>query len=171
MIARTRRTGRTSRKRGSRVANPAIKIFISHSSRDVNLAASLIDLIRSALNIPPSTIRCTSVPGHKLPGGVPTGDHLRREILDAPVFIGLVTEAGLESAYVLFELGARWGRRKPIIPVLAPGVSPASIKGPIKDANAFSCSLSTDLHQLIGEIGQVLGKRTRHPHTRRRSSW
>jgi hypothetical protein len=52
-----------------------IKIFISHSSKDVLLVKALIDLIRSALSIPASDIRCTSVPGYKLPGGALTDRH------------------------------------------------------------------------------------------------
>ncbi|MDH3233824.1 MAG: toll/interleukin-1 receptor domain-containing protein, partial [Alphaproteobacteria bacterium] len=102
-----------------------VQVFISHSSRDTNLAKSVIDLLRSALNLPASEIRCTSVPGYKLPGGAETDNQLRSELLEAPVFVGLVTEAGMASAYVLFELGARWGAKKQLIPLLAPGVSPS----------------------------------------------
>ena len=83
-----------------------VKVFISHSSNDVQLAKPLIDLLRSALRLRASEIRCTSVPGYKLPGGAETDEQIREELLDAPVFIGLVTEASLESKYVLFELGA-----------------------------------------------------------------
>ena len=86
-----------------------IKIFISHSSRDIALAKPVIDLLRLALNLSDEEIRCTSVPGYKLPGGAETDQQIRKELLAAPVFIGLVTDAGLASIYVLFELGARWG--------------------------------------------------------------
>ena len=74
-----------------------INIFISHISKDVGLVKALIDLIRSALSIPASDIRCTSVPGYKLPGGAVTESQVRQEVLAAPVFIGLITEASLSS--------------------------------------------------------------------------
>lgn len=133
-----------------------IKVFISHSSKDAVLAKQLIDLIRSALNLPSSDIRCTSVPGYKLPGGAETDRQLRSELLDATVFIGLITEAGLASAYVLFELGARWGADKQLIPLMAPGVSPEILQGPISNINALSCSSTADLQQLTYQIAEVL---------------
>lgn len=133
-----------------------IKIFISHSSKDAALARLLITLLRSALRISSEEIRCTSVPGYNLPGGVDTEEHLRKEILASPVFIGLITEAGLSSAYVLFELGARWGANKPMIPLLAPGISPDTLNGPISNVNALSCASSVHLHQLVSQIAKEL---------------
>lgn len=44
-----------------------IKVFISHSSKDVELVSKLINLFRDALNISPSEIRCTSIEGYRLP--------------------------------------------------------------------------------------------------------
>ena len=62
------------------MATPAIQLFISHSSADVDVAAALIDLLRSALNLPATAIRCTSVDGYRLPGGADTNAQLRREV-------------------------------------------------------------------------------------------
>jgi hypothetical protein len=56
------------------------------------------------------------VPGYKLPGGALTDSQVREELLAAPVFIGLVTEASLSSAYVLVELGVRWEQVKRSFP-------------------------------------------------------
>jgi hypothetical protein len=134
-----------------------IKVFISHSSKDEGLARALINLIRSALPLPASDIRCTSVPGYKLPGGAETASQVRQELLAAPVFIGLVTEASLSSAYVLFELGARWGADRQLIPLMGPGISPQQLEGPISDINALSCKSASDLHMLIQQIAKALG--------------
>jgi lambda repressor-like predicted transcriptional regulator len=133
-----------------------LKIFISHSSRDVALAKHLITLLRSALRLPTEEIRCTSVPGYNLPGGVETDEHIRQEVLTTPVFIGLITESGLASAYVLFELGARWGTKQPLIPLLAPGISPDILQGPISNINALSCGSPANLHQLVNQIARTL---------------
>ena len=55
-----------------------IDIFISHSSQDVRIAQSLITLLRSALNIPASHIRCTSVEGYKFDAGISFDEQIGR---------------------------------------------------------------------------------------------
>jgi hypothetical protein len=139
-----------------------LKVFISHSSSDVALAKVLIALLRSALRLSTEEIRCTSLPGYNLPGGVETDEHIRQEVLTTPVFIGLITESGLASAYVLFELGARWGANQPLIPLLAPGISPDTLQGPISNLNALSCASSANLHQLVNQIATALLIKAEH---------
>ena len=141
----------TSRKKKS-----SIRIFVSHSSQDVALAKPVVDLLVRSLRLSSEEIRCTSVPGHKLPGGAHTEQQLRKELLEAPVFIGLVTEAGISSIYVLFELGARWGARKHLIPLLGPSVSAEVLQGPLSNINALSCGSPSDLHMLVSQIGDAL---------------
>src|SRR5215510_4038610 len=99
-------------------------LFISHSSKDLQLVRALIDLLRSALSISPEDLRCTSLDGYRLPAGVGTDDQLRLEVHDADAFIGVISYHSLQSLYVVFELGARWGARKHLVPLLAPGVTP-----------------------------------------------
>ncbi len=140
-----------------------VEVFISHSSKDVLIAERLIDLLRAALNVPAEAIRCTSVPGFKLPVGADTDEHLRREIHESRSFIGLITEVSFDSAYVLFELGARWGANKPLAPLLAAGTSAAVLRGPIGGKNALSCDSRGDLHQLIDDIGNELTRRPAKP--------
>lgn len=85
------------------------RVFISHSSADQDLAEALIRLLRSALPLQPDIIRCTSVGGYKLPTGTEVDAQLRKEVVEAELFIALITKDSLDSTYVLFELGARWG--------------------------------------------------------------
>ena len=133
-----------------------IDIFISHSSFDSELAKILIDLIRLALNIGSKNIRCTSVDGYRLPGGVNTDASIREEVNSSKVFIGLITRKSINSIYVLFELGARWGVSKPMIPLFACGADPSILEGPIKNINCLSCDNSAQLNQLIEEIASIL---------------
>lgn len=114
-----------------------IKIFISHSSEDSGIAESLADLFHTALNLSKTEIRCTSVDGYRLPVGVNTDEQLRREVLDSPVLVGLISHHSFESAFVLFELGARWGKNAFLAPVLVPGVSADILKGPLSGLNAL----------------------------------
>lgn len=141
-----------------------ISIFLSHSSEDRLLAERLVDLLRTALNLRADTIRCTSVDGYRLPAGADSDEQLRREVLDATVFVGLLSSISLNSAYVLIELGARWGAGKPLVPLLAPGLTAHALRGPIAGLNALSCESPSQLHQLVRDLGRILDIHVDDPH-------
>lgn len=132
------------------------RVFISHSSTDRELAAMLVDLLRSSLNLPAEAIRCTSVEGHRLAGGAATDSALRKDIRDCEAFIGLISATSIESAYVLFELGARWGVESHLLPLLAPTADAAILRGPLLGLNTLRCSSAADLQQMIDEIAGLL---------------
>jgi hypothetical protein len=134
----------------------SISVFISHSSQDFQLAAQLVDLLRSALNLRADTVRCTSVDGYRLPAGADSDEQLRDEALNSIVFIGILSPFSMGSAYVLFELGARWGAKKPIIPLLAPGMGPQALRGPLVGLNAISGDNAAQLHQLVADVSRTL---------------
>lgn len=72
------------------------------------MAAALIDFLR--VTIPGlNRIRCTSVSGYGLPAGAHVDSQLQKEVGEAATLIALMTGVSVESAYVLFEVGARWG--------------------------------------------------------------
>jgi hypothetical protein len=133
-----------------------VRVFLSHSSRDDALVKGLLELLRASLRLRAEDIRCTSIDGYRLPVGATTADHLRVELLEVPVLVGLISEASFESAYVLFELGARWGTGKPLMPLLAPGVAPSILRGPLAALNALSCSVPAQLHQFVTDLAGAL---------------
>jgi len=133
-----------------------IKLFISHSSKDQELVEKLTELVKNALNLSSSEIRCTTVDGYRLPGGAKTNEQIKCEVRDSKAFIGLISFAATDSMYVLFELGARWGSDKHLLPLLAPGVSPDILKGPLSELNALSSGNSSQLHQLVKDLGEIL---------------
>ena len=136
---------------GSKGVLEVISVFISHSHQDADLVKRLIVLLHSALNLPSSQIRATSVDGFRLPGGSNTIEQLRIEVQSAKILVGIISRASLKSAYVTFELGARWGSGKPMVPLLAPDVGPESLAGPLQGINALSCRSSAQLHQFVEE--------------------
>src|SRR5260370_4844696 len=138
-----------------RSTKPGILVLISHSSKDKTLAEALIDLLRAGLGLLATQIRCTSVDGYRLPAGVNTDAQRRREITDAGVLVGLLTPSSISSTYVLFELGARWGIERPMIPLLA-GVTPEEMRGPHRVLNALSCSNESQLIQFVEDTGREL---------------
>lgn len=133
-----------------------LDIFISHSSSDKEIAESLIDLLIVSLRIEANKIRCTSVEGFKLEGGVNTDERLKFEILSSNILIGIISKDSLNSHYVLFELGARWGSKKPFRPVVINQSDYKLLRGPLKNINVLNLSNSSDISQLLEEISNIL---------------
>ena len=133
-----------------------LAIFISHSSADVKIAESLIELFQIALTIPDNRIRCTSVEGYMLDAGVSVVDQLREEIHGAEAFIGLISPDSLASTYVLFELGARWGAKRHLMPLLVSATDKALLRDPLKGLNALACDRPAQVHQLIANLSTAL---------------
>jgi len=163
--APSRRDGATIR--GATMASD-LRLFISHSAKDAVIAEALIELLRDALGLPAEAIRCTSVDGYRLPGGADTDEQLRSETHSADAFIGLISPNSLASLYVAFELGARWGAGKYLVPVLAPGVSVSVMDGPLIGLNALRLDNASQLHQLIQELAAELGVPATSPATYQR---
>ncbi|MGH9496721.1 MAG: toll/interleukin-1 receptor domain-containing protein [Candidatus Sulfotelmatobacter sp.] len=133
-----------------------LQIFISHSSKDHDLAEALTDLLKAALGLLPTQVRCSSVDGHRLPVGVNTESKLRDEVNAAKVVVGLLTPDSLASSFVMFELGARWGAKLFLAPLLA-GIQPGKLGGPLNLQNALSANSENELHQLLDDISRELG--------------
>ncbi len=136
-------------------SEPNLAIFISHSSHDEVVAFKLVELLRSALNLTADQIRCTSVDGYGLEPGAHSETKIREEVLSAKILIGLITPSSVSSAYVLFELGARWGTRQHLVPLLA-GIEPKDLRGPLKALNAIPGKRDQLLHVMVEDIAKIL---------------
>ncbi len=173
-VVAPRRVRAASRKSGAaRSRKPARRqpagrsrgkaIFISHASEDKKLAGALVELLRSALNLSADKILCTSVDGYRLPVGSDTDEALREAVLACKTLVGIVSPASRRSAYVLNELGARWGTRKPLVPVTAGGVAPGELGGPVGKLNALNLSSRPSVQQLIGDLATEFKIETERP--------
>lgn len=139
-----------------------IKIFVSHASKDKELAKKLQRLLRDSLGIDKSRIRCTSIAGSRLPVGAETPQQLAKDIINAQVFIGLITEHSVQSDYVLFELGAAWivdhiKNKHITIPLLGNGVSYEILPGLFKQKNAVKVDDLSQVQQLLEEVADFTG--------------
>jgi hypothetical protein len=133
-----------------------IRVFISHSSKNVEVAKQLIQLMRSALNLKVEDIRCTSVDGYRLPGGTTTDAQLQIEIYECDLLVGLVSSDSMSSHYTLFELGARWGAKGAMLPLLIDKKGPEILKGPLSGVNALDAYEEAQLMQFVGDAGNML---------------
>lgn len=145
---------------GLRSGGHIMEVFISHSSADFEIAKRLVTLIRSALNLSADRIRCTSVDGFRLPVGAPISEVLRQEIHETKAMIVILTPHSIKSSYVLFELGARWGAKRPMLPLLARGVDSDALDGPLAAINALACDSEDQVRQFIEDLSQILERPT-----------
>lgn len=133
-----------------------VDIFICHSSDDVEIAKRLVTLLVTSLHLTSGQIRCTSVPGYKLDPGAVTDSQLKTETISSKVFIGLISPSSLSSSYVMFELGARWGSDKLLIPLLVPGMKMSILVPPLDGINAVYGGDRSDIHAFLEKIANVL---------------
>ena len=139
-------------------SEPSIDVFLSHSKKDELLAGALLDLLRDCLEIPKERIRYTSGAGYRYAPGDDHDEEIRREVYGCKVFVGLLTPYSIQSSYVLFELGARWGANKRIAPLMACGVMPGDLPGPVKGKNAFQATKEEDVIEFLEKIAKYIGK-------------
>jgi hypothetical protein len=132
-----------------------LKVFVSHSSEDEALASALVDSIMTSMNIDDTDIRCTSVPGHKLDVGADTATTLRDDLGETAVAVGLVSRHSISSAWVLFELGAVWGARKHLKPLITDDLDYKDLPGPLIGTHVARLSSKSDLVQFIDEIAAI----------------
>lgn len=140
------------------LASSTVSVFISHSSKDKVLAEAMADLLRFGIGLTEQEIRCTSVDGYRFKVGTETDAQLKKEVKSSKAFIGLITPCSIESAYVLFELGARWGAGLHLSPVLARGADSSFLRGPLANLNALNAVEEGQMHQLVNDIASQIGK-------------
>jgi hypothetical protein len=133
-----------------------IVLFISHSAKNVKLVKLIIEIIRLGLNLSANSIRCTSLGGHKLSAGVVHDEQLRKDIVVSRGFISVVTPDSINSPYVIFETGARWGRKKHLIPFIASKSGYQLLEGPLKNMHALNGCKREDIFQLVNELAILL---------------
>lgn len=138
-----------------------VRIFVSHSAKDVALAEALVECLEACLEVPDQTIRCTSVSGYKLEPGSDANEALRQNLAQCSVVIGLLTEESLQSGYVIMELGAAWGLGKITCPVLGPNVEFGRIPGPLAGTHTIKADNNNDFAGLIDVVAKSAGLKAR----------
>lgn len=135
---------------------PCMKVFISHSSKDKACAEAFVALLRAALSIGAKDIRCTTVDGYKLPAGSSSNEVLRSEVFGCEAFIALLSPSSMASVYVMFELGARWGSGRCLVPVAISGFGTDDLKDPLSAIHIANGTSDADMYQLLEKVAETL---------------
>jgi hypothetical protein len=99
------------------------KIFISHSSKDVDIVKSFVeDILILGLEIPSTRIFCSSVEGQGVKSGEYIPDRLKEEIKKSSIALLFISQNYKSSEVCLNELGASWVmlEKEKIIPLILP---------------------------------------------------
>jgi hypothetical protein len=124
---------------------------------EVFSSRAFVALMRTALPLGAKSIRCTSVSGYKLPAGTNVDTRLRAEVFSSRAFVALLSPRSIESIYVMFELGARWGAERYLVPVLIGGLPARRVEAPLRALHVVKGGSEADVMQLIGELADQLG--------------
>jgi hypothetical protein len=133
-----------------------VKVFVSHAHANKLLAREVALLLERALRLEPSQIRCSSATDYRFKFGKRLNDAIQSEIISATTCVALLTKASLQSSYVMFELGARWGAELSAVPFVALDASVKDIPGPLRDLVAGDARLRDDILLLVSTVAEEL---------------
>ena len=138
-------------------------IFISHSTKDSEYVASLVDLLRK-IGFTDKDVFCSSYPGYGVPLGKNIYEFLKNCFKDYELFVLFVISKDnyYSSPASLNEMGAAWVQGAKSIPILLPGMSPAKLKG-VGGPDSLAICLDSDnvrydLNSLKNDLLLFFGK-------------
>lgn len=101
------------------------KIFISHSSKDIDYVKSFVEnILLLGLDIPSEKIFCSSMEGHGVKSGQYIPDRLKEEINKSALALLFISKNYKASEICLNEVGAAWAtlEKETVIPMLLPNI-------------------------------------------------
>ena len=138
-------------------APPSLKVFVNHSSDDAELVLSLVELMKSSMSLLSTDIRCTSLDGYRLSSGDAWKERLRTEVDDTMVLLSVLTASSIKSPMTLFELGARWGAKRIIMPCYDTSIKIEDMPDPIRDIHCVNLANETEIMDLVRTLSELLG--------------
>lgn len=101
------------------------KIFISHSSKDIQYVQSFVEnILKLGLDIPADRIFCSSIEGQGIQSGKYIPDSIKEEIINSSLALLFISQNYKESEVCLNELGAAWVllSKEKVVPMVLPDV-------------------------------------------------
>jgi hypothetical protein len=94
------------------------KIFISHAHKDKKLTDKFVEMLHLGCGLSDKNIFYTSEVASGIPLGENFIDYINKNLTDAAVVIFILSKNFYNSVFCVSELGATWGLKKPIFPIL-----------------------------------------------------
>jgi hypothetical protein len=128
-------------------------LFISHASVDVQVAEFLESQVRRS--IAGLEVFRTSRAGQISPG-VEWATEVKDRLREAALFLILLTPSSVSRPWVLFETGAAWMARKPLVPVLAGGLRNEGVPEPLNTLQLLSIEDPVQAAEAFRALGGTL---------------
>lgn len=130
------------------------KVFISHSSKDVELVEEIVEILES-IGLDSKQIFCTSFEGYGISLGENFLNEIKNELSSNSMVIFVLTENFFHSPICLCEMGATWVLAKQHIPIVVPPLDYKDIKGVIPLSQGFKINEPLKLNLFKEKIEQV----------------
>lgn len=130
-----------------------VKIFISHSSKDKEYVAQIVNLL-DGMGLSNEQILCSSLPGYMIPNDTNIFDYLREQFLEYNLHMIFVHSRHYYASPVsLNEMGAAWVTRSKSTSILLPGFGFKEMTG-VVNADTISMKLDGDVDELKDRLNQ-----------------
>lgn len=129
-------------------------VFISHASKDKEIADAFVDIIlQGALSVPINKIFCVSTDGTKIKSGADWRDSINENLLSAKINFLIVTPNYKESEVCLNEMGAAWVTSALVLPLIVDPINYKTV-GIIQEPNQIEKLLDENSLDRIKDIVQ-----------------
>ncbi len=133
------------------------KIFISHSSKDVEYVAQIVNLF-DGMGINQTQVFCSSLPGYGIPIDTNIFDYLRNQFLEYDLHVIFVhSDNYYKSLVSLNEMGAAWVLRSAVTSILLPGFGFEKMTGVVNN-QSIAIKLDGRELELQDKLNQLYDK-------------
>jgi hypothetical protein len=139
-----------------------VKIFISHSSNDVEIVSKFVDLLAD-MGLTNKDLFCSSIPDYGIPLNEDIYDYLESLFNEYDIYvIFMLSQNYYNSPACLNEMGAAWVLKSNYTSILLPGFDYKEIKGSVNpDKIGFKLDDEDDfLKRRLEELIFILAKKT-----------
>lgn len=134
--------------------NQKNKLFISHSSKDVEYVKAFVNLLED-IGVPEDAIVCSSVTGYGIPLGEDIYDWLSMQFQKYKLhIIFMLSNNYYKSVACLNEMGAAWVLKQEYYSILLPEFDFVQIKGAI-NPNRIGIKLDNEIEELNHRLNEL----------------